>query len=256
MDRDPVGKALAVLLALADEPEGPWSIRRFARDLDTSPTTIHRIFTAFEGRNLLVRDEEGGYLPGAELFRLCRSLSDNLFPVGFSRTHIEALADESGEAALVGAYDPARREMMFIDVVQAVHPLHYDVGLYRWIPVHSGATGLAILAFLPEAERREIYRTGLTPLTAATLVAEESLEQACALTRERGYSMSVGQRLPGAVGIAAPVFDSTGDVFGDIAVTVPEQRFEPSWEEPLARGVVATAARVTEELRRAGHRRG
>jgi hypothetical protein len=63
VERDPVGKALAVLSALADEPDGPWSVRGLARDLDTSPATVHRIFTTFEARRP-ARPRRRGRLPG------------------------------------------------------------------------------------------------------------------------------------------------------------------------------------------------
>jgi IclR family transcriptional regulator, acetate operon repressor len=256
VERDPVGKALAVLSVLADEPDGPWSVRGLARDLDTSPATVHRIFTTFEARRLLDRDDEGGYRAAPELYRLSGALRDSYTPVALARPHILALARESGEAVLFGAYEPARKEMMFVDVVQAVHPLHYDVGLHRFIPVHSGATGLAILAHLPEPERHAIYAAGLPRLTDATIVAVDELERTCAQVRAQGYAHSVAQRLAGAVAVAAPVFDSVGQVLGDVSVTIPEQRFTPEREAPVAAEVLATAARVTDELRRAGHRRG
>ncbi|MFC4942997.1 IclR family transcriptional regulator [Pseudonocardia sp. GCM10023141] len=255
-ERDPVGKALGVLIALADDPDGPWSVRSLARDLDTSPATVHRIFTAFEGRNLLDRDGDGGYQAGAELFRLCGALRDGFTPLQLARTHVDALARDSGEAVLFGAYEPARRQMMFVDVVQAVHPLQYDVGLHRWIPVHSGASGLAILAFLPEAERRAVYAAGLPRLTSATIVSAEALEAECVRIRERGYAISVAQRLSGAAAVTAPVFDAVGDVVGDVSITVPEQRFHADREAPLAQRVMTTARAVTDELSRAGYRRG
>ncbi|MDT7576929.1 MAG: hypothetical protein QOH17_3262 [Pseudonocardiales bacterium] len=256
VERDPVGKAMAVLIALADDADGPWSVRALARDLDTSPATVHRIFSAFEGRDLLDRDEEGGYQAGPELFRLCGALRDGYTPVPLARPHIEALARESGEAVLLGGYEPARRQMMFLDVVQAVHPLHYDVGLHRWIPVHSGATGLGILAHLPEAERRAVYAAGLPRLTNATIVAVDELETECARIRERGYAISVAQRLSGAAAVTAPFYDAVGDVVGSVSITVPEQRFEPEREVPLAQRVITTARAVTDELSRAGYRRG
>jgi IclR family acetate operon transcriptional repressor len=256
VERDPVGKAIAVLIALADEPDGPWSVRALARDLDTSPATVHRIFTAFEGRALLNRDEQGGYQAGPELFRLSAALRDGYAPMPLARPHIEKLARESGEAVLLGAYEPARRQMMFLDVVQAVHPLHYDVGLHRWIPVHSGATGLAILAHLPEPVRRAVYARGLSRLTSATIVSVDELEAECGRIRERGYAISVAQRLSGAAAVTAPFFDAVGDVVGSVSITVPEQRFEPEREVPLAQLVIPTARAVTDELSRAGYRRG
>lgn len=255
-ERDPVGKSIQVLMSLADNPTGPWSVRQIARQLDTSPATVHRIFHTFEVRHLLSRARDGSYQPGLELFRLCQALADNLSPVRIVRPHLEALAEECGEAVLLGAYDPARGEMVFLDMVQAVHPLQYMVELNSWMPVHAGATGLAILAFLPDAERERIYERGPDRLTEATLVSRAALEHEVGLIRERGYARSRGQRTTGAVGVAAPIFDSVGDVFGDVTITIPDQRFDERLEGVLATALRRTTAAVSDELRRAGCRRG
>jgi IclR family transcriptional regulator, acetate operon repressor len=256
MERDPVGKALAVLLALSDEPEGPWSVRRMARELDTSPATVHRIFGTFEARHLLTRAPDGGYLPGVELFRLSRSLQDHYSPVGLARPYVRALAEQSDEAVLLAAYDSTRRELMIIDSVQPAHPLHYEIAMYRWLPVYAGATGLAILASLPPAERHAIYQAGLSKVTPATLVSEPDLEEACVRTREQGYALTVGQRVTGTVALAAPIFGARSTVFGVIGVAIPERRFDPARESALARGVIDAAASVTGALGEAGHRGG
>lgn len=256
MERDPVGKALAVLLALSDDPDGPWNVRQLARQMETSPATVHRIFGTFEARHLLTRARDGGYLPGVELFRLSRSLQDHCSPVGLAHSHVRALAEQSGEAVLLGAYDSTRRELMFIDSVQAAHPLHYDIAMYQWLPVHSGATGLAILASLTPAERHAIYQASLPKVTPATLVSEPDLEKACARVREQGYALTVGQRVTGTVALAAPIFSAEGTVFGVISVAVPERRFDPNREGTLARGVISAAASVTGALGGAGHRGG
>jgi DNA-binding IclR family transcriptional regulator len=146
--------------------------------------------------------------------------------------------------------------MVFLDMVQAVHPLQYVVELNSWMPVHAGATGLAILAFLPEAERERIYQRGLDRLTGATLVTRAALEGVVATIRERGHVCSRGQRTAGAVGIAAPIYDSVGDVYGDVTITIPEQRFDERLEGVLATALRRTTAAVSDELRRAGCRRG
>ena len=70
--REPVGRAIDVLGWMADHPKAPWSIRQVARDLETSPTTIHRIFGVFEAQGLLQKDANGGYSASLELHRLCR----------------------------------------------------------------------------------------------------------------------------------------------------------------------------------------
>lgn len=255
-EREPVGRAIDVLSWLASDHEPPWSVRRVARDLGMSPTTVHRIFGIFESRGLLEKDGDGGYVAGIELYLICHSVAAELSPVPLIRPHLEALCARCDETVLLGAYDPRRARMMFIDKVLSPHPVQYLSALNEWMPIHAGATGIAILASLTDVERKTIYAAGLPAVTDRTLVSEDDLEKAAARTRERGYVWSRGERTPGAVGIAAPVFDSAGHVFGDVCVTVPEQRFKRPKAEVIGAAVRDTAETVTEELRRAGYRRG
>jgi DNA-binding IclR family transcriptional regulator len=256
VEREPVARSLDVLAWMAAHPAGPWSVRQAARDIGTSPTTIHRIFRVFEERGLIGQDGDRSYTPGLELYRVCHALASELSPVKIARPHLEEVVRQSGETAMLGGYDWHRRQMMFLDTVYAPHPLRYVLDLHRWIPVHSGATGLAILASLPEAERQGIYDKGLEALTAATMVDAAQLEKAAAEIRARGYALSKGQRLVGAVALAAPVFDSAGDVFGDACMTIPEQRYEDRLEGVLAPLLMHAAARISAELKHVGFRRG
>jgi IclR family transcriptional regulator, acetate operon repressor len=254
--RNPVSRAIDVLTWIADHPAQSISVRQVARDIGTSPATVYRIVQSFQERGLIGRDGNGEYTAGLELHRICAAVARGLSPARIARPHLEALALESGEATLFGIYEAQRGEMMFIDKIEASHPLRYAVDLNRWIPIHAGATGLAILASLSSAERRRIYANGLTPLTSETLVTAEDLEAATALIRRQGYAQSSGQRTTGAVGLAAPVFDSDSQVCGDICITVPQQRFEADEAgRRLPDAVMAQASAVTRELRAAGYRR-
>ncbi|GAB2965604.1 IclR family transcriptional regulator [Amycolatopsis acidiphila] len=255
-EREPVARAIDVLSWLAANPKPPWSVRHVARGLRMSPTTVHRIFGIFETRGLLEKDGEGGYVAGLELYRISHSVAAQMSPVHLVRRHLEALCAECGETVLLGGYDAKRAQMMFVDVVQAPHPVQYLSKLNEWLPLHSGATGLAILAFLPELERKSIYAAGLASLTDRTLVTEDDIEAALTQVRQQGYACSHGQRTLGAVGIAAPVFDAADHVFGDVCVTIPEQRFTEPMAATVGAAVLATSKIVTEELRRAGYRRG
>lgn len=255
-EREPVGRAIDVLVWLATHPTPPWSVRHVARELGTSPTTIHRVFGIFEGRGLLERDGTGGYLPGLELYRICHSVAGQLSPVRVLRPHLEKLADACGETVILGAYDPRRGEMMYLDMVQSAHPIRYILELNKWMPVHAGATGLAIFAGLSDDEREAFYQRGLSPITDRTLVAKGELEEAVARVRRDGYIWTHGQRQIGAVGIASPVFDAAGEVFGDVCVTIPEQRVDESKLDSLGADVLATAESVSDEIRNLGYRRG
>jgi IclR family acetate operon transcriptional repressor len=241
--REPVARAIEVLSWMADHPTAPWSIRRVARDLENA-------------QGLLQKDGSGGYLPSIGLFKLCRSIVGHDMPVILAREHLDALADTCGETVMLGAYDPKRGEMMYVDVRQAHHPVQHVVIPNVWRPIYAGATGLAILAFLPAEERQAIYARGLEPLTERTVADANELEDMLATIREVGYVRTKGHHMVGAVGIAAPVFDSSGAVFGDVCITVPEQRFQEKQTKPLGTAAMQTAAAITDQLRSAGYRRG
>jgi IclR family acetate operon transcriptional repressor len=255
-EREPVGRGLDVLIWICTHPNPPWSVRSIARELDTSPTTVHRIFGTFESRGLLERDGDGGYVPGLELFRISHTVAAELSPARLARPHLEALSNQFSETAMLGTYNSQRGEMIYLDVVQSAHPVRYIIEKGMWMKIHAGATGLAILSFLPEQERRAIYKRGLAPLTDQTVTTEEDLELAAAQIRQVGWVSTHGQRTVGAVGTAAPVFDAAAEVFGDVCITIPEQRFDDRLTETIGAAVAATAKNVTAELCRAGYRRG
>jgi DNA-binding IclR family transcriptional regulator len=248
-EREPAARAIDVLIWLADHTADTWGVRQVAREMNTSPSTIHRIFQIFESRDLVTKNEDGRYIPGLELFRICQVFSQRLSPVKIAKPHLEKLAAACGETVLLAAYGARRGQMIVIDIIDAPHPLRWVVRLNQWNAVHSGATGLAILAFLPEEERRALYQKSLERFTDRTLATAGELEAEVAEIRARGYAYSQGQRSKGAVGFGAPLFDAVGNVFGDVCITIPEGRFDPSQEARLGSLLVTTAADITADLR-------
>jgi IclR family transcriptional regulator, acetate operon repressor len=253
--REPVGRALDVLAWMADHPSQPLGVRQIARDLDTSPSTIHRILATFQDRHLVARGHNGEYVLGLELYRISAVIASELSLGRIVHPRLQQLTSDCSETTLFGTYDSSRGQMMFIDRVEALHPLRYVVDLHRWLPLHAGATGLAILAYLPEEERQRIYSAGLDALTPATIVSVTDLEKELEQVRRRGYALSMNQRVQGAVGFAAPVFDSTGMVCGDMCVTLPEQRFQAGkFADSLAAMLMTAAAQVTDDLKAVTYR--
>ena len=251
-EREPAARAIDMLIWLADHTADTWGVRQVARELNTSPSTIYRIFQIFESRDLVTKNEDGKYTPGLELFRICQVFSQRLSPVKIAQPHLERLAAACGETVLLAAYGARRGQMIVIDIIDAPHPLRWVVHRDQWNAIHSGATGLAILAFLPEQERQALYQKDLERFTERTIVTAAGLEAEVARIRARGYAYSRGQRSKGAVGFGAPLFDAAGDVFGDVCITIPEGRFDPAQEPKLGRLLVAAAADISADLHDAG----
>ena len=250
-DRNPIDKALKALSWLAESPAAEVGVRELAAAMKISPSSAHRILLALSEAGFVGQDSKTQrYALGVEFLRLSH-LAIAKAPI--RQAGIEAmrrLVDVCNETALLGIYDSVRQEMFFAASVESAHSLRYVVELNKWIPVHTGASGLAIMAFLEEDEFQSIVRrTRLLPLTTRSITEPYRLEAELTNIRRQGYAFTRGQRIAGAVGLAAPIFSSSGKVLGDICVTIPEQRFDEGSKERLVEALLKCTSEVTEKMR-------
>lgn len=248
--RDVLSKSFRLLRWILDDSNTEWGVRQLAEALRLSPSTVYRLLIALEEHGLLEKDHQSGrYRIGFELYRMAYR-AQSKFPLReIAMPLMRRMVDECNETVFLGVYDRFRMEMMYIAVAESQHPLRYVLPLYEWIPVYCGASGLVIMAFLPEEERRLIIeRTKLTPLTDRTITDPAILEQELAIIRDKGYSITRGQRIPGAIAIAAPIWGPDGRVLGEIHITTPEQRFEASKEPELIALVMRYAKLITDRI--------
>jgi IclR family acetate operon transcriptional repressor len=235
---------------MAGRDDGPWGVREIAKGIGMSPSTVHRLLGLLEEEGLVRQDEPGGgYLVGAELLRLAWNASGTHPVRTAALPHMRDLVEAGGETATLGLYDPVRQQTWVAAVVESDEPFRYVSTLHEWRDLHTGASGRAIMAFLPERERRDVAeRTKLAPATEYTITSAAELEGVLAAVRERGYAVSREERRLGGVGIAAPVFGPGSQVVAEVGLSVPTQRFTPADEPRLAKLVLDCAARITASL--------
>jgi DNA-binding IclR family transcriptional regulator len=247
--RSPAAKVLRALSWMVARPDADYGVRELAAALHTPPSGAHRLLKVLLEEGFVRQDPHSSrYLPGAQLLRLA-NIAVSKSPLGqLADARMRELVETTGESALLGHLDVARLEMMFVKIVESDAPLRYAVNLNSWIPLHAGASGLAILAFLSGEQIEQVIRqTRLQAITDRTVTDPEQLRLLLKQIRGRGFALTRGQRLPGAVGIAAPIFDHAGQVVGDICLTVPEQRFDRG-TAILPRLVLQCAAAVTADI--------
>lgn len=248
--RDPLGRAFDVLRYLAEHPAPYAGVGEIARDLDAQQSTISRLLSTMHSAGIVERDgSSGGYRVGIEVLRIAHLASSKHDVPEIVRPTVRAVAEEFDETAFFALYSPARHQMIRVATHSTSRPLRYVVRMHEWTEVFRGASGLAILAFLPEAERGAVL-TQADALASADepWLARAELEPFLAQTRERGYAETHGRRIPGAVGIAAPVFDRRGRVLGDLILTAPEERVEPGRRRQMAEAVMRGARHLTQIL--------
>lgn len=251
--RNPVARAFAVLGWMVDAAGSSWVLGEIARGVAMHPSTLYRVLTHLQEGGLIQQDQETGrYSLGLGFLRMAWKAAGHDSMREVALPWLKELADATQETALFALYDPSRQEMMFAATVDSPHPIRQIRQIAEWLPVTAGATGLAILAFLPGAEQQAILARPLPALTPQTPTDRAELEQALARVRQQGYALTRGERTPGAVGVGAPVLGPAGRVIGSVGITLPEQRFRPEDERHQAGHVIDAAREITEQLGGAG----
>ncbi len=251
--RDAVGHALHLLVQMTDaETDGwdrKWGVREIAEKVEMSPAAAYRLLLKFTERGLIQRTHSGQYHIGSEMYRIALKLTSGLRIRNIGMPIVHELMSTCNETAFLGLYDSGRKHMMFVAGAYSDHALRYIVAQNEWLPVHHGASGFAILAFLPKEERRAIVEEMRLPaFTDRTITDPALLEKELARVRARGYARTCGHHTPGAVAIAAPVWGPGGRVLGSLHLSMPESRFNASREKSLAALVMKYAGQITDAL--------
>jgi DNA-binding IclR family transcriptional regulator len=249
--RSPVARAFRVLSWMAAGEGDSWGLGEIAKGVAMHPSTCHRILGVLEAEGLVQQESENGrYCLGLEFWQLAwtagrrRTLADIALP------HLRWLTEETGETTWLGVYDYQSKDMMWVATVDSPRPIRFVQPLYQRLPVHAGAIGRAILAFLPEVERQAVLNRPLARRTAKTVTESRRLESVLEEVRNQGYAISVGEQFEGGVGVAAPVLSHDGGLLGAIGIGLPMQRFKPSDEKRLAQLAIACAKEVAQSAGR------
>jgi DNA-binding IclR family transcriptional regulator len=81
-------------------------------------------------------------------------------------------------------------------------------------------------------------------LTERTITDPAALRQRLATIRREGFAISIGETVPGAAGLATPIFNADGSVTAGLLIGAPIDRFEQEMPE-LKRLLSEATARVS-----------
>jgi len=213
-----------------------WSIREVAEQLDIPRTSVHRVCQQLVAEDFLRFDADSErYRWGHRLIKIAHSALQSVDPRRAIHEALSSLVASTGETALFASYDGSGPAVTFTEQVVGPNPVRYESPLGVPVPIHAGATGRAVLAFLPDEGIEAILDEGLEPITGSTITDRAAMWKALRRIRKQGFAVSHGERIEGAVGHCCPVFGLEGDVLGSLCVTVPEYRHSSAVEKAVLR---------------------
>jgi DNA-binding IclR family transcriptional regulator len=246
-DRKTVARIVTVLDALAESGAAGVGVRELAQKIGMSSSAVHRVLAQFADLGVAQPGARDRYEAGSLPLAWAALLAERHTLEWVARDALAALAARFDESAYLVRYDPAAPGIVFVAAEHSTKPIRYVVELASRAPLHAGAAGKAVMAHVEGAVVEGLVEGGLERYTSATLTDPALLRIDLAAVRQRGYALSVGERIEEAVGVAAPVFRK-GLVAGALTVTLPRYRFDPSLADEWGRAVAAAAAGVTRLL--------
>ncbi|AIA01087.1 IclR family transcriptional regulator [Streptomyces albulus] len=217
-----VHRAIHVLRELATATPR-LGVTELADRVGVAKPTAHALLRTLEAEGLVVQDRESGkYQLGPGLVTLGNAYLDSHELRTRSVTWADRLASQSEAAVWAGILTDGQ--------VLVVHHAFRPGGAVQVLetgaslPWHACALGKAIAAFLPAAGRGALLAGALPRVTGFSLDDPERLEAQLDRVRETGYAVDENELTLGDAGIAAPVFDRTGEVVGGLGLVGPVER--------------------------------
>ncbi|WP_293781776.1 IclR family transcriptional regulator [uncultured Aeromicrobium sp.] len=241
------GRVANVLLAFAGV-DGAVGITELSRTTGLSKAVVYRIVRELCTQNLVTRDPvTRRYSLGPAAFALGDAASRTSQFRRLGMTVLADLAELTGETTTLSARAGHRR--VYVAQVESSQLVRISVQVGSAQPLTVGASGHAILAFLPEDEIEAALAAGIPAVSPRTETRPEAIRERLRIARERGFATTESERIAESTSFAAPVRDAAGEVLGCISVAAVSSRLDPEREERLASQVMAAAAHLSERLR-------
>lgn len=234
-----VVKALNVLdQFIFEKPH--WGPRELAKVLNTSHSTTQRLLSTLAKEGILTFSEsKSKYTIGPKLWRFGTGLLRQFDFQKIVRDIIEEYAAALNETFYLFSYQ--KEQIIFEIEVESSHNLRYHLKIGVPYEIHIGAAGKCIIANLPSPEADRYFRLA----KKSPDIDYEVFVQRIAFARENDYSFTIGERVAGVVGFAAPIFSTNEELYGGVLLTIPDVRFKQSDKEYFGQTVKDCAEKIS-----------
>lgn len=150
----------------------------------------------------------------------------------------------------VDLYVVVGKQRLCVDRFESTYEVRPVVQAGKLSPLHAGASGKLLLAFMPEDQIQDFLKTEtLTKFTDHTITKKKNLLAEVGVIRKQGYATSMEERLPLVNAAAAPLRDYSGKTIAALGISGLVNRFTPQrMQSELIPAMLETAAQISREL--------
>jgi IclR family acetate operon transcriptional repressor len=238
-------RALRILEYLAHHQEGS-ALKPMCEHLSMPMSSAHDLISALLELDAVRQQDQKTYVLGPRSLVLALSIVDSVDLRQVSRPFLMRLCESVNENTYLAVR--SGNTVTYADRYEAGQNLSVVMKLGGARPLHGSSIGKLLAAFNPDLEARVLASADLEQLTPFTLTNREALTREMAIIRDRGYSVSDGESVEGIVGLATPIFDSTGIVSAAVHISAPRGRLSSGRLPIVLTEMLRTGAAISEQL--------
>lgn len=203
-----VSKAIRLIDYFA-EAKRPLSLQELAQLSNMPKSTVHGLLAPLRESGFISQASDGKYYLGMRLFELGSIVSASWNIVPLARPHLQNIAIQTGQSVLLSMID--KGEVLIVDYVDTNSSLRVVTEVGDRLPIHSTAAGKAMLAYLPKVQVESILSADLPSFTPHTISTFEGMMTEIEKIRREGVAVEDGEHRIGLRGVAAPLFNISGE---------------------------------------------
>ena len=236
-----VERAVAIMDLLADTPR-PMGVSDIARDLGLPKSSVYGICETLTDLGLL-RPGPSGYGPGPRPLRWSSAYLSRTSLVQEFRILVAQDAVLSGYTVTLSALDGAN--VVYLACQNADKPLGFTFQAGQHLPAVFTATGKAMLAALPEEDRRaRLAGSWHPPFTRNSVPDAAAFEAQLPRWRALGYAIDNGEIREGMICLGAAVLNAAQKPLAGIAISLTSAEARPEVQETLGQLIANIANRL------------
>jgi len=239
-----INRALQILKCF-NWNEREFTLTEIAQVVDLPKSTTSRLLSTLESEGFLKKNERTNhYKLGNAIYFLGLIAKESLDIRQISQPIMEEICQATKET--INLYLLDNLEKVCFNQVESPLAIKRYVRIGERSPIWYGATGKSILANLDESiwygMSKQIKR-----YTEKTVVDPDEFISELKTIKERGYSVSVGEKEHDVGCVSAPIFDNSKKVIGCLSISGPQYRF-PQDTDYFVSLVVDGAMRISNKL--------
>jgi DNA-binding IclR family transcriptional regulator len=231
----------------------PVTLTEISRLSKMAPAKAHRYCVSLIRTGLLQQDARGLYSVGPYGFSMSHADLEKNHARALGIAALHGLVNEINETAFLSEWSLVGPRI--IEVVDPVKPISIRPSTRGQIPLHLSAVGRIFTAFMDEQRVVSLIDAELArfrqehKMTAAQARSRKQafLKQLHEVRRRR-LARSIGERYPGLVSFAAPIFDRHSRVLLALTTFGLTATLPPAWDGPVPRALLKCALELTNRI--------